>query len=442
MTMWFLLFGCVHPVPYQTDTQAGGDTTTSDEATNPTWTENTTETTTEIEETTSTDTTAPVPTCDPIIAMTTDMWLEGEMFQAQITCSGEGDLNLSEITVSGVAGLQVEHTGALSWQTNLDSSGRYDLALSVSTPGQPDQISVWPFWVAESTDADNILANPVDYTEEWGIPVVHVTVDSNISQSYTTAEVWFYGDHYDAQIKVRGAASSGYPKNSYTIRFPNTDLNANPVGMGNKDHLVLITSFDDNSYIRQKLVYDTWADMATHANEDRLTPRTFFAVVYINNAYHGLYTACDRIDNHFVEEMGLSNGGNLYKAVSHDANFYLKSNLHAGYEKTEGSPPQGWPHAFDDLDSLVYYAGSSSAETFMDDASEWISVEEFMDWFLLVHYASAGDSAGRFREAGSWTISAPSPRSKRGSSASSGLWWAAPSRGVGGWRDVEMQTDG
>ena len=86
--------------------------------------------------------------------------------------------------------------------------------------------------------------------------------------------------------------------------------------------MVLITSFDDISYVRQKLVYDLWAEMADFQDVHRLTPRTFFAVVYINGEYQGLYTGCDRIDDEFVRHMGFEDGeGNLYKAVSHDANF-------------------------------------------------------------------------------------------------------------------------
>ena len=39
--------------------------------------------------------------------------------------------------------------------------------------------------------------------------------------------------------------------------------------------MVLITSFDDISYVRQKLVYDLWAEMADFQDVHRLTPRTF-----------------------------------------------------------------------------------------------------------------------------------------------------------------------
>ena len=167
---------------------------------------------------------------------------------------------------------------------------------------------------------------------------------------------------------------------------------------GSQDHLILITTFDDNTYVRQKLIYDTWMAMAAWTDAARLTPRTAFVVVYLDGAYAGLYTACDRIDNHFLKTMGLSEDGNLYKAVNHDANFYLtgsgggwKSTLHDGYEKKEGEPEDD----FSDLDALVEFTGNATPLSFAADVDDWLPLEEFMDWFLLVHYSSAGDSAGK-----------------------------------------------
>jgi hypothetical protein len=84
---------------------------------------------------------------------------------------------------------------------------------------------------------------------------------------------------------------------------------------------VLTSTFDDNSYVRQKLSYDLWAALAASADRPRLAPRTFFAVVYLNAEYHGLYVAVDRIDDEFVEQMGLDGDGELFKAVEHTANW-------------------------------------------------------------------------------------------------------------------------
>ena len=130
--------------------------------------------------------------------------------------------------------------------------------------------------------------------------------------------------------------------------------------------------------------------MAEHWEATRMTPRAYFAVVYLNGEYHGLYTALDHVDDEFLEHMGLTRDANLYKAVNHDANFYAKSNLHSGYEKKEGAESD-----YTDLDALIDFTGNSTYEELIAGAEDWLDLGEFMDWFLLVHYSEAADSAGK-----------------------------------------------
>jgi hypothetical protein len=88
--------------------------------------------------------------------------------------------------------------------------------------------------------------------------------------------------------------------------------------------------------------------------------------------------------------------------VNHDANFddvtpwgEPKSYLWQGYEKEEGQPEQGQPGAFADLEELVAFSAYNDTETFVEGAPEYFDVEEFMDWFALVHYSEADDSGGK-----------------------------------------------
>jgi hypothetical protein len=142
-----------------------------------------------------------------------------------------------------------------------------------------------------------------------------------------------------------------------------------------------------------------------------MTPRTFFVVLYVDGSYFGLYTAIDHIDDEFARDMGLTGDGNMYKAVDHNANFYresvyggTKATLHDGYEKKEGLPEND----FSDLDDLVAFSADSDDDTFRAEAPEWIRVDEFVDWFLLVLYTSAYDSAGRTATS---TTTRPAPTS-------------------------------
>ncbi len=340
--------------------------------------------------------TAPAAACGLEASLDAVNVTEGDTVSFTLDCA-EGDREDFILNITAPSASMVLEDWSVTWPTGLADGGRYDVPVSVAaTAGGLLEVINVTFWVADALGAPgNEPVVPEDYTEEWGIPVIHIEPEQPLGSEHVPARITFMGVGYDAELKIRGASSYYYPKNSYTLRFSNEDLDASAVGLGNKDHLVLITTFDDNSYVRQKMVYDTWRELAAYSDAERLTPRTFFAVVYLDGHYHGLYTACDRIDDHFVKEMGLSEDGNLYKAVNHEANFYFKSNLHDGYEKKEGSPEDGQPGAYDDLDALVSFTGTATPQSFIEQAEDWLPLEEFMDWFLLVHHFSAGDSAGK-----------------------------------------------
>ncbi len=328
--------------------------------------------------------------CDPELTVERAHLLEGEIARIGARCRGAGWT---------VAPLELPR-GALwdgrelTWLTGPADAGLVTVTFTLS-PEDPDtfpQTASVELSIADGyADPDNVPPDPATYTSEWGLPVIHVITSGGIRSEYGPATVYFDGTRYEAEVKIRGASSASYTKKSYTLNFGAENIDLGEWLPDKKDHLVLITPMDDNSYVRQKLAYDLWRDIADYWGEERLAPRSFFAVLYLNGSYHGLYTALDRVDEELVGELGFVRSGNLYKAVSHDANFYLKPNLHAGYEKKEGEDLSD----FTDLDALVRFTGSSSTEDFLAGADQWIQLEEFMDWNLFVHFTAADDSGGK-----------------------------------------------
>ncbi|MCK6506597.1 CotH kinase family protein [Myxococcota bacterium] len=329
------------------------------------------------------------------------LW-EGQTLAFAVECSGDLATEDAEISlVSAPDGATWDpHTRRLRWTTGPADGGRHDLVFSSRPAGAtsiPEATTVTA-WVAD--DPDLALAVPVDplaYTEEWGLPVLHLQTTGPLTTSERKATVTWMGTPYSSLAKIRGASSASYAKPGYTLDFPDDELPIEPWGV-ERDHLVLLSPFDDNSYVRQKLIYDQWAAICEWSGEPRLVPRTFFLVLYLDGAYHGLYIGLDRVDDEFVRQMGFDGEGNLYKAVDHDANFYLtdsggraKGTLHQGYEKKEGLPEGD----MSDLDALVSFTGGSDTDTLLAQAEDWFALEEFMDWFLLVHYAHGEDSAGK-----------------------------------------------
>jgi hypothetical protein len=306
---------------------------------------------------------APEGPCDPVSDLAQPYFLEGEAVSFAVTCGGSLALDQAELVSLGVPDGAVfdDASLTLSWDTGPASGGRHDLVFSERAAGATDRVpaaSTVTFWVADNPDiAGAVAVEPLTYTEEWGLPVFHITHEGSLTESYTAGETTYRGVTTPHQIKIRGAASVSYPKNSWTVKYDDPELEVEDWGRS-RDHLVFLTTFDDNSFVRQKLIYDVWEAMAEHAGEARLTPRSFFGVVYLQGVYHGLYVVIDHVDNEFVDHFGLSRDGNLYKSINHDANFELtdyygnlKSTLHNGYEERHLSRPL-LPPSLDGEDGL------------------------------------------------------------------------------------------
>ncbi len=339
----------------------------------------------------------PSSPCGLSVQSDRQFYLEGDTVAFVVSCA-DGDVAEAATSLGGAppAGEFDPSTGAFRWQTDGASGGRYDITVGVSGGGVLES-EVVTFWVADDPDAAGAQApRPGEYTEEWGLPVIHVTVDGSPTEEERAATITVRDQAVDGFVKIRGASSASYPKVSYTLDFESDELSVTEWGEQSREHMILITSFDDNSYLRQKLGYDLWMAMAEHQGVQRLTPRTFFGVLYLNGEYQGLYTGCDRIDDEFLRHMGTEGDGNLYKSVSHDANFYLvdasgrtKSWLGAGYEKKEGDP-ENW----DDLYALVSLTGESDDDTLWNH-HPGVDLEEFADWLIWAQFTLAQDSAGK-----------------------------------------------
>ena len=334
--------------------------------------------------------------CDPRATLESEDALEGDVVTVTIACS-DGvsiqDFELVAVTADRGKGGDVDaETGVWTWATGLVDGGQYDMLFVIKprdATGMPETVPV-TFWVADDWQhPSNVPVDPQTYTEEWDVPVMYLYPESRLTQSYVETEVIFRGEVYAAEMKIRGAASTSYPQNSFTLKFDPVNIALRDDGLQRKDHLVLITSFDDNSCVRQKLVYDVWNDIANWFGEERLTPRTFFTVVYLDGEYQGLYTAIDHIDSEFIDEMGLAGStGNLYKSISHAADYRTLG--HSGWEFKEGFRAD-----FDDLEALNRFVAFADQDTFLAEHDEWIDRHEFMDWFLLVFHLLANDSGGK-----------------------------------------------
>lgn len=394
MLFGLLAMGCAPTLP---GTKSAGDTAAGDPVAGPPT--DTDDPATPGDSTPPDDTDPPDNTeaCGLSLEVDERYFTEGDTVSFRVVCSS-GSIARASVTIAGLGdGATLDATtGDVRWETDGRDGGRYEVTVGASGGGTLETV-VHTLWVADNPSAANRRAPvPGEYTEEWGLPVVHITTDSSPTEEEQPAVITVRDQAVEGFYKIRGASSTSYPKVSYTLDFESDELGVTEWGDRTREHMVLITSFDDNSYIRQKLGFDLWMAMAEHQGVQRLTPRTFFAVLYINGEYQGLYTGCDRIDDEFLRHMGTEGEGSLYKAVSHDANFYSydaggrpKSWLGIGYEKKEGDD-ENW----DDLYALVTLTGTSDDDTLWND-HPGLDLEEFADWLIWAQFTLAQDTAGK-----------------------------------------------
>lgn len=337
--------------------------------------------------------------------------LEQDALTLNLSCAVEGASPSSWILENVPEGAEFDGTtGTLNWKPGLDQAATY----SLQARAMPwEEVATLDIAVVDRVEAaDNQpLVDPTTYHEEFGLPVLHLNTDPGVNDDeYTPATIIYRGHTYTgAEAKFRGATSRWYPKRSFTLKFTKQDKFSDPDragGFNEKRKIVLITSFDDNSYLRQRLGYELWNRLDPNGH---IRVQAYNAVLYLNGEYHGLYTIADHIDGFLMEDFGYNQDGNLYKARDYDANWRRtsgvnftdegealpKATLHDGFTKEEGMPEEGQPGAFDDLDAFVAWAADSSNEEFAATIDTTIARKEYEDWWIWVSFINAADSAGK-----------------------------------------------
>jgi|GEM_PF-295844 len=99
---------------------------------------------------------------------------------------------------------------------------------------------------------------------------------------------------YDGRIgiEIRGATSAGYPQRPYAVETRDTlgnDLDVSLLGMPAESDWVLLSNYNDRSFIRNEIAFKLSASMGQYA------PRTHLCEVLVDSVYRGIYVFGERI---------------------------------------------------------------------------------------------------------------------------------------------------
>ncbi len=322
--------------------------------------------------------------------------VEGESLSVVISCATGTeltDLVLGELP----AGASFEESSlTLTWTPGWDQAAVYELSLTSESLFANGALTIG---VADAFGnvANLPIVDPSTYTMELGLPVLFMSAEPPNSD-FAPTQITYGGKVHEAEAKIRGASSTAYPKKSYALRFDKFDAFGETkfADFDNRTRVILTSTFDDNSYIRQRMAFDLWSLL-----DPSIPIIAYNAVVYHGTEYRGIYTVTDHINAELMARNGLSDEGNLFKAENHAANFRAdyngspKTTLHDGYSKTEGDPEQGEAGAFDDLDALVDFVANSDDTTFNAGIADHIDIDDYAAWWIHVTFILAGDSGGK-----------------------------------------------
>lgn len=235
------------------------------------------------------------------------------------------------------------------------------------------------------------------------LPIFYIHPKPPSKDYYTDVTVIYKGETYEAEGKIRGGGSAYFPKKSYTIKFDEDNLfsdtdiettneisSGTSTGFSEREKIILVSNFDDNSYLRNRLAYWMWGQF-----ENSFTIDTFSAPVYLNGAYEGLYTVVDFINEDYLEEQDADVDGELFKGVTEAADFYNDSDPLEGFEKKAGTPEEGVEGAFDNLEEFITAIDESSDSDFETVFETYADVQSYYDWWFFCSFLQAWDSDGK-----------------------------------------------
>jgi hypothetical protein len=221
--------------------------------------------------------------------------------------------------------------------------------------------------------------------EHAGLPVVQlVPAAPPRSDGYVPTAFTFRGRPLEgAQVKLRGRSSLAYPKNSFTLRFARSAPLVPGASERPRRKMVLVTTFDDRSGIRQRLSYDLWSALGP------VPIATFSVVVYLDGEFLGLYSLVDLVDEDLFAAHGLATDA-LYKAVGHEGDFRSLRGLRETYERKAGGTED-----FTDLEDLLSFVARADAEAFGRGLPERLDLDSYGAWMILATAACALDTLGK-----------------------------------------------
>ena len=249
-----------------------------------------------------------------------------------------------------------------------------------------------------------LLATAAATNAESNLPVIELQATGEIgSEQYLPCTIRMVSpksikegnsDLLQGKIRVRGASSQVYDKNSFALKL---DESTRWLGLQKDRDWVLNAAFVDCSMMRHKLSYDLFQSLSTDAVK-RFAASSRFVEVNLNDRYHGVYLLMERVERSLLGlrrfDSNAAGHACIYKAIDHGADFLRQG--HAAYEQHEPAPEvlEYWSP----LDELNQFVSEAPDREFFDATSgigSRVDLDNAIDFHLLLLFTSNMDGADK-----------------------------------------------
>ena len=260
------------------------------------------------------------------------------------------------------------------------------------------------------------------------LPVIRLESNETIPdepkvEGYFSLQSDQWHDYVDRQlmgIEMRGHTALRLPKKSYNVELRKDDecqsgKKLRLLGLRKDDDWIMDAAYRDTSFVRNLVSHDLFNAMRRYAHREggeekgQATIRGRLSEAYLNGDYRGIYIFQERVDRKLLDLKKIKvakegcrerwdevnfddprNGSLLFKAVSTQADFSDKSNLHAGY--VQKYPDAEKVPRWEVLDVLVDFVANSSDEVFIAEVADRFDLENLADYWILVMAARGTDN--------------------------------------------------
>ncbi len=190
-----------------------------------------------------------------------------------------------------------------------------------------------------------------------------------------------------ARIKLHGNTALFYPKKSFKI---NTDYPHNFLDFSPKTDLVLASSFNDLSFMRNQMAYDLFRSFST-PDHPEYAPKHHLIDLFINHAYQGIYEFTEDVQ---ASILGLESYSKqdaihavLYKAEGEQANF---AGL-AQWAYTQKEPNVKHGEYWKPYQDLIQFLGAAPSSVFQKEAEKRLDLLNMIDWQIFLNLVNQMD---------------------------------------------------